>query len=450
MGGAIYPESLIRVHTNFLNRSILGNTHSVSNSSKLSLECANEARLAVLTHFKASSEYTVVFTANASAALKLVAEAYPFTGGSSLVIGADSHNSVHGIRQFATHKSAEVHYVPSTPRGGFDVPTAKNILLRHRPRSRELAPSLFVLTGQSNITNSKPPLSITEYAASLGYNSVVDGAALASTSIIDLSNYPIDAMAISFYKMFGYPTGVGALIIKKSFLTQLKRPWFAGGTVDIVQVPGNIVTRTNELHEQFEDGTINYLQLPAITNGLRFLSAYLPFLPLRLSSLLLYLTTSLSKLRHDSSGRPVVQILSRTPTRRLRSVGEQSNTGSILSLLFLDPSGVMIPNSFIEYAASTQNISLRTGCMCNPGGAAAILGIVEEMRQLYPGVTLSDFEERIGRELGVVRISLGLASNFQDVWNVIQFAISIGKQTKRQALWNQWMESQRGEIGQAI
>ena len=114
MGGALYPESLIRVHTDFLNRSVLGNTHSVSNryvymrffylsnnqsnslsSSALSFKCANEARAAVLSYFNASSDYTVVFTANASAALKLVAEAYPFTGGSSLVIGADSHNSVN-------------------------------------------------------------------------------------------------------------------------------------------------------------------------------------------------------------------------------------------------------------------------------------------------------------------------------------------------------------------
>lgn len=31
MGGALYPESLVRVHTNFLNGNILGNTHSVSN-----------------------------------------------------------------------------------------------------------------------------------------------------------------------------------------------------------------------------------------------------------------------------------------------------------------------------------------------------------------------------------------------------------------------------------
>ena len=31
MGGALYPESLITAHTEFLHRSILGNTHSVSN-----------------------------------------------------------------------------------------------------------------------------------------------------------------------------------------------------------------------------------------------------------------------------------------------------------------------------------------------------------------------------------------------------------------------------------
>ena len=180
---------------------------------------------------------------------------------------------VHGIREFATFKGGRTVYIPSTPQGGVDIPTAKvrdpfmithdscigsltinlqNILLRNRPQSKELSPSLFVLTSQSNISNSKTPLSITNYASSLGYYTMVDAAALAATSIVHISEYPIDAMAISFYKMFGYPTGVGALIVKKSFLEQLKRPWFAGGTVDVVQVPGNIVTKAKLPHEQFE------------------------------------------------------------------------------------------------------------------------------------------------------------------------------------------------------
>lgn len=104
----------------------------------------------------------------------------------------------------------------------------------------------------------------------------------------------------------------------------------------------------------------------------------------------------------------------------------------------------MLPLSFIEHAATSQNISLRTGCMCNPGGAAALLDVRDDMCLLYPGVTMRDFEQQVGRELGVVRVSLGLASNFQDVWRVIQFATSMGRESSRAAMWNAWAEEKVG------
>ncbi|KAH9925703.1 PLP-dependent transferase [Amylocystis lapponica] len=444
MGGSLYPESLIRVHTGFLHRNILGNTHSVSNTSKLSAACANEAREAVLSFFRAPPGYTVVFTPNASGALKLVGESFPFNEGSSFVLGADSHNSVHGIRQFAAQRGAHVQYIASTEHGGLDLSDAKGVLAQHRPRSKRSL-SLFALTGQSNVTNSKNPLSLIQYAASQGYCTLLDAAALAPTSVMSLTETPVDAMAISFYKMFGFPTGVGALVVREDLLARLERPWFAGGTVDVVQAPGMVVTMTSEPHERFEDGTINYLSLPAITDGLRFLSAYLPFLPLRLSSLMHHLVASLAHLRHDTTATPVVRILSRTPTRHLRAVGEQSDTGSIVALIFLFPSGEMMPNSFIEYAASRQNISLRTGCMCNPGGAAAILGLNDAMAALPAGVTLRMFEQHMGRELGVVRISLGLASDFRDVWHVLRFAGLMANAQARGAMWEEWLGSQAGE-----
>jgi selenocysteine lyase/cysteine desulfurase len=94
-------------------------------SSKLSAKCAAEARRAVLSFFQAGPDYTVIFTANASSALKLVGEAYPFKEGSNLVIGVDSHNSVHGLRQFASHKGAEVVYIETTKVGGLDEIAAK-------------------------------------------------------------------------------------------------------------------------------------------------------------------------------------------------------------------------------------------------------------------------------------------------------------------------------------
>ena len=112
--------------------------------------------------------------------------------------------------------------------------------------------------------------------------------------------------------------------------------------------------------------------------------------------------------------------------------------------LHLQPSGQMIPNSFIEYAAQRHNISLRTGCMCNPGGAAALLGLREAMAALPCDATLRAFEQDMGRELGVVRISLGLASDFRDVWRVVQFARLLADTQARTAMWDEWLGERTG------
>jgi len=305
--------------------------------------------------------------------MRLVGEAFPFIEGSSYVLGMDSHNSVNGIRQFALSKGARVEYTPSTPQGGVDEPETKvlallllqgqeltphpqNVLAANGPR-RQLArpPCLFALTGLSNVTNSKNPLSLITYASDLGYYTLLDAAALAPSSKISLRSVPADAMAISFYKMFGFPTGVGCLVAKKSFLRQLRRPWFAGGTVDVVQVPGTGFTAAQEIQEQFEvpplfpsfkygplklsraqEGTINFASLAAVTRGLDMLSQYIPYLPLRLSTLLHHLVGSLAEIQHDVTCTPVARVLSRIPGQRLSAVGEQCETGSTVSLIFLE------------------------------------------------------------------------------------------------------------------
>lgn len=96
-------------------------------------------------------------------------------------------------------------------------------------------------------------------------------------------------------------------------------------------------------------------------------------------------------------------------------------------------------NSFVEYASTKHNISLRTGCMCNPGGAASILGYQAEMEKFYAGVTYAGLENLVGRELGVVRISLGLASDFSDVHRVLRFAREvIACDVERKRLMLEW------------
>jgi hypothetical protein len=82
----------------------------------------------------------------------------------------------------------------------------------------------------------------------------------------------------------------------------------------------------------------------------------------------------------------------------------------------------------------------------------AILGLEENMHQLYPGVTLKEFERSMGRELGVVRISLGLGSNFRDARKCVQFARLIATEQTRNILWDDWIENTSPDlsIGQAL
>ena len=101
-----------------------------SHSSQKSAECAKKARSSVLAFFDApATEYTVIFTSNATGAMRLVGEAFPFVKDSSYVLGTDSHNSVNGIRQFALTKGAQTAYIASTSQGGMDESEAKVLAL---------------------------------------------------------------------------------------------------------------------------------------------------------------------------------------------------------------------------------------------------------------------------------------------------------------------------------
>jgi molybdenum cofactor sulfurtransferase len=90
--------------------------------------------------------------------------------------------------------------------------------------------------------------------------------------------------------------------------------------------------------------------------------------------------------------------------------------------------GEPIPPSRVAAHAAANGIALRTGCICNPGGAATLLSLGSLMMVLDQGdahhpPTLRSLEEAAGRELGVVRISLGLASCWSDVWRVRRWVV---------------------------
>ena len=97
-------------------------------------------------------------------------------------------------------------------------------------------------------------------------------AAFTPTNRLDLGRWRPDFVVLSFYKIFGYPTGVGCLLARKPALAKLHRPWFAGGTITVASVQGD-KHYLAEGEPAFEDGTLDYLALPAVEIGLRHIES---------------------------------------------------------------------------------------------------------------------------------------------------------------------------------
>ena len=112
-GGGLHAASQIDAHAELLRTSVLGNPHSNNPTSSASTVLVERARRRGARFFNAPpDEYICVFTANASAALRLVGESYRFAPGGTYALTFDNHNSVNGIREFARRKGAAIAYVP--------------------------------------------------------------------------------------------------------------------------------------------------------------------------------------------------------------------------------------------------------------------------------------------------------------------------------------------------
>jgi selenocysteine lyase/cysteine desulfurase len=414
-GSALYPASLVRAHADLLARSVFGNPHSDSPSARASSALIEDARARVLAFFDADpAEYCVVFTANTSAAARLVAEGFPFTDGSSFVLTVDNHNSINGIRMYAERGSARVRYVPLD-----NELRAINIEHALKPGRAGVA-SLFAFPAQSNFSGVQQPMRCIATAQQRGYRVLLDAAAFAPTHPLSLREVRPDFVTVSFYKMFGFPTGVGALIARHDALAALSRPWFAGGTVDFVSVQ-------NDLHmlkagvEGFEDGTANFLGIAGVSAGLDFLeNVGMRRIQRHVAELTLHALDQLSTIEAVPGSRAGVV---------LHGPRDGNARGGTIAFNLMDARGRIIPYEHVEAHARAAGISIRGGCFCNPGAAERALAIPRAPARAYlesaltrtRDFSMSAFRDAIGGSAtGALRCSLGMASNRPDIDTLIR------------------------------
>jgi selenocysteine lyase/cysteine desulfurase len=275
---------------------------------------------------------------------------------------------------------------------------------------------LFAFPAQSNASGVKHSLSWIKKAKEKGWDVLLDAAAFAPSSKLDLNEVNPDFVSLSFYKMFGYPTGLGCLLIKKSAFCKLVKPWFAGGTVSLVSINSNNHFFIDGI-ERFENGTVNYLDIPAIKNGLDFIGKIgIERINHRIKLLTGLLIGDVLKLRH-SNGMPLIKIYG--------SKNIQNRGGSIM-MNFFDVDGKQYPYHVIETAANEKMISFRTGCFCNPGidEINNKIGAIELGNYFASRKTASyrDMLDFLGKPRGAIRISVGIPTISADIARFISFA----------------------------
>jgi selenocysteine lyase/cysteine desulfurase len=296
-GSALYTDSQVRAHAALMADGLFGNPHSEHRASRASTAVMDEARRRTLAWLDADEEsYDLCFTANATAAIKLVAESYPFGPEVPLVLTADNHNSVNGIREYAARRGSQIFYLPLDEQLRLADPVARLGRLRRQN-------GLLAFPAQSNFSGVQHPLSLVTSAQALGFDVLLDAASYLPAHALSLRRHPATFVALSFYKMFGYPTGVGALIARRDALARLERPWFAGGTVAYASVELGTFRR-REGHDGFEDGTPNFLAIAALDAGFDVLSdVSMPRLTGHVAHLTRGLLEDLAAMRH-SNGAP--------------------------------------------------------------------------------------------------------------------------------------------------
>lgn len=410
-GGNLYAKSQILEHQDLLINNILGNPHSTNPTSQLSTKLVEEARQKVIDFFNAG-DYYCIFTQNASNALKIVGESYPFNAKSHFLLLADNHNSVNGIRQFCLAKGGKVTYAPIYYE---NLRADENFLHEKLQEQGDYENKLLAFPAQSNVSGVKHDLGWIKNAQDLGWDVLLDAAAYVPTNKLDLKKITPDFVSVSFYKIFGYPTGIGCLLVNKEKFKKLQKPWFAGGTVSLVSVNSLHHFLINN-HERFEDGTLNYLDIPAVKIGLDYIENIgIERINERVSSLRKYLYGKLENLQHES-GQKLVQIF---------GPKDHQNLGGTIILGFYNQDGNRYEFEQIEEMANGHNISLRSGCFCNPGIDETNNCLTDnELATYYSSHENGDYKDMIrflGKMRGATRISVGIATTKGDIDKLMVF-----------------------------
>ncbi|KAH9844464.1 Molybdenum cofactor sulfurase [Teratosphaeria destructans] len=417
-GTTLYSKRLMERFQADMMADLFGNPHSTSPSSQRSTALVEDVRHELLRFFNADpNDFDLVFTSNATAAIKLVMEGFrEQQGGFWYGYHVDSHTSLVGVRESAVqHRCFASDY------------EVENWVMGPSDQGQRYC--LFAYPAQSNMNGRRLPLGWCERircnSRSGRVYTLLDAAAYASTTPLNLDDVAAaDFTAVSLNKIFGFPD-LGALILRKSSAHIFdRRNYFGGGTVDMVVSLREQwhAAKCGPPHERLEDGTLPIHSLLALRSAIRVhneLCGSQHQVARHTADLTTRLYRGLSSLRHGN-GEPVC-VVYKSPSA---IIGDSLAQGPILAFNLKDRKGSWVSNVEIERLVHVKNISIRIGGVCNPGGITQALDLEPwEMRENFSAGHRCGGENGImnGKPTGVLRASLGAMSTRSDVTRFVEF-----------------------------
>lgn len=443
-GATIYARSLITGFSDAMINNLWGNPHSENLPAKLSGNMVDDIRARTLSFLGADPEhFDLVFVANATAAVKLVADAFrdlgekSSTGGFWYGFHREAHTSIVGVRAL----TAGDHHCFDTDQSVERWLASPQNSKVHGYKSTGLG--LFAYPGQSNLSGRRLPKNwtrrIRECPQLRNTYTLFDAAALAMTSSLasvfgDPSGAP-DFTCLSLYKVFGFPD-LGALVVRKAsgHILNLRR-YFGGGTVAqlsplsrdnvVVRKAPSIGDQCNlwNVHDGLEDGTLPFHSILAL--GLAIdthirLYGSMDTISRHCSYLSNVLYKSLVALEY-SNGSPVVEVYVDDGA----TYEDSSLQGPTLAFNILREDGSYVPWTDVERLANVSGIYIRAGGVCCPGGVSKALEYEEWEwdRMFSSGHACGANAMPIihNRPTGIVRASLGAMTTKDDVSAFLTF-----------------------------
>ena len=393
------------------------NPHSLSEFSQLTTSKIDAVRNNVLKYINADENiYTCIFTSGSTDSLKRIGEYFTWNNNTNYIYTVDNHTSVVGIREYALNKGSNVTVVD------FDDNNEINELsIMFRPECKNNFGdkiNLFAMPAESNFSGkiySRDYFNLIKekYGNTLF---LYDTAKYISSNNLDLSDNLIDFCVISFYKIFGYPTGLGALIVKKDSIKYLNKSYFGGGTVNASSSEYDYVISNNLFHEWMEDGSPNYLSIISLENQLqtKVNSEYI-------SKLTYYFYENIKDSKY-SNGQNIFELYPNILNYTYKEFIK--NHGSIITFNLLKENGEYFGYKEFEEICVLNKISVRTGCLCNTGACHKYLNIsFSDMKKNFmSGHTCSNNKDIInGKPTGAIRVSFSTINTINEIDLFLEF-----------------------------